>query len=116
MKKTAYAKWFVDGSREQVERMIKEGAFFIQFDKADSLSSDDGVSKVEFNQVSGGKLDGSYEVILTGDVDTTDKVMAPGWNADVEDCEYCRCLDDHAKDTGEAYDFGFLKAKKAVKK
>lgn len=118
MKKTAFAKWFVDGTQEQVERMVEEGAFYIQTfqsendDNSNTIYSDS--ANTECNQVSGGKLDGSFEVIMKAE--TTNPVIAPGWNDGVEDCEYCRCLDDKGRNTGEAYDWGFLKKKATTTK
>jgi hypothetical protein len=89
---------------------IEDGEFYIQTyetpedDNSLTLDPDDGESKITFDEIKGGRLDGCYEVTLTGD--TPNEVYSPSGP------ESAPCLDKTGKNIGEAYDYGVVKPEK----
>ena len=109
-----FAKWIVEGTREEILDMIEDGEFYIQTyetpedDNSDTLDPADGESKINFTQIKGGRLDGCYEVILTGEA--KNKVLSPSAP------EEHTCYDEKGKEIGEACDFGIVEPKAKTKK
>lgn len=109
-----FAKWIVEGTRAEILDMIEDGEFYIQTyetpedDNSDTLDPADGESKINFTQIKGGRLDGCYEVILTGEA--KNEVLSPSAP------EEQTCYDENGKEIGEACDFGPVEPKPKTKK
>ena len=114
MSQTVFAKWIVEGSREEIIDMIEDGEFHIQVfqnensDDSDTIDPDDEDSKIRFEPIVGGRLDGCYEVVLTGEA--SGPVLSPSVPEDAV------CYDKSGKVINKAYDFGFAKRMASNKK
>jgi hypothetical protein len=108
-----FAKWIVEGSRAKIIDMIEDGEFYIQVfkdendDDSDTLYCDDGDSNLTFKPVVGGRLDGCYEIMLTGPA--SGPILSPS------SPEEATCYDLNGKSIGEAYEFGPVKHKTVTK-